>query len=77
MVSRGVAQRAMAAPALGGDGENGRWADWVGRELDLVGCAWENGEGKRWARMWASASELYYKGGMCGGGRTRKKREGN
>jgi hypothetical protein len=74
-VSRGTAQRAMAAPALGGDGENGRWANWVGRKLGLLGCAGGNGEGKRWARMWAGASELCCKGGLRGGGRKRKKRE--
>jgi hypothetical protein len=39
MVSRGTTQRVMAGPALGGDGENGRWDDWVGRELGLAGCA--------------------------------------
>jgi hypothetical protein len=41
MVSRGTVQRGIAAPVLGGDGENGRWADWVGRELGLVGCMGE------------------------------------
>jgi hypothetical protein len=30
MVSRGAAQRATTAPALGGNRENGRWADWAG-----------------------------------------------
>jgi hypothetical protein len=68
---------ATAAAALGGDGENGRWADWVGRKLGLVGCTGENGEGKRWAEMWAGASKLCCKGGLRGGGRKRKKREGN
>jgi hypothetical protein len=35
---RGVAQRVMAAPALGGDGGNERWARWVGCEL---GHGWQ------------------------------------
>jgi hypothetical protein len=59
MVSRGAAQR----------------VDWVGRELGLVGCTGENGEGKRWAGMWAGASELYCKGGLCGGGGEKERKE--
>jgi hypothetical protein len=50
MVSRGTAQRATAVPVLSGDGENGRWADWVGREPGLVGCAGEKRRGEKVGR---------------------------
>jgi hypothetical protein len=73
MVSRGAAQRATAAPVLGGDGENGRWADWVGRELGLVGCAGGKWRREKVGREVAGASELCSEGLLHGGGRKRKK----
>jgi hypothetical protein len=41
-----------------------------------VGCAGENGEGKRWAEMWAGASKLCCKGGLrvAEGEKERKER---
>jgi hypothetical protein len=46
---RGTVQRAMAALALGGDGENGRWARWVRHEL---GRGWQQAGARPKGRGW-------------------------